>query len=81
MPLAYSPTFVVNVVAGYVLTVLGALLALAAGVWLVWAGGEWSHAEPPRAFRALTAAAFTMFAVGIVWQLVGYLRLDYTGVW
>ncbi len=31
MSMAYSPTFVSNVLAGYILTVLGAVLALAAG--------------------------------------------------
>jgi hypothetical protein len=81
MPLAYSQAFAVNVVAGYLLTVLGAMLALAAGVWWMWAR-EWAHGEPqPPAFRALSVLAFVLFVAGLFWQLGGYLRLDYTGAW
>jgi hypothetical protein len=80
MSTAYSPIFAVNVLAGYLLTVLGALLALAAAVWWVRAG-EWSHGKPPPAFRMLATAAFSLFVVGIFWQLVGYLRLTYGGFW
>jgi hypothetical protein len=32
-------------------------------------------------FRALTTVAFTLFTIGIVWQLVGYLRLEYVVGW
>ncbi len=79
MSMAYSPAFVSNVLAGYILTVLGAVFALAAGVWWMRAG-EWSRGEPqPPAFRALTAAAFLFFIVGLFWQLIGYLRLEYAG--
>jgi hypothetical protein len=61
--------------------VLGAVLALAAGVWWMQAG-EWAHGEPkPPAFRALSAAAFTLFTIGLFWQLIGYLRLEYTSGW
>jgi len=75
---AYSHTFALNVVAGYLLTVLGAVLALAAAVWWMRAG-EWAHGEPqPPAFRALTALAFVLFVGGLFWQLAGYLRLNYT---
>ena len=79
MSLAYSQTFAVNIIAGYLLTVLGAVLALAAGVWWMWAG-EWAHGEPrPAAFKALSTLAFVLFVVGLFWQLAGYLRLNYTG--
>ncbi len=81
MSLAYSHTFIVNVLAGYGLTVLGALLALAAGVWWMRAG-EWAHgAPPPPAFRALSALAFLLFIGGLFWQLFGYLRIEYTSGW
>ncbi len=81
MPMAYSPTFTVLVITGYLLTVVGAVLALAAAVWWMRAG-EWAHeGPPPPAFRALTTAAFTMFTVGLFWQLIGYLRLDYAAGW
>ena len=79
MILAYSPVFAMNVIAGYLLTVLGAVLALAAGVWWMLAG-EWAHGERrPPAFSALAGLAFILFIVGIFWQLAGYLRLNYTG--
>jgi len=81
MSLAYSPTFAVNIIAGYLLTVLGAVLALAAAVWWIRAG-EWAREKPrPPAFRALTTLAFALFVLGLFWQLAGYLRLDYAGAW
>jgi len=79
MSTAYSPTFASNVILGYLLTVLGAVLGLAAAVW--WARArEWADTPPPPAFRALCTVAFASFTVGIFWQLVGYLRLD-SGWW
>ena len=80
MSLAYSPTFAVNVIAGYLLTVLGAVLALAAAVWWTRAR-EWAHGEAPPAFRALSALAVILFVAGIFWQLAGYLRIEYTSGW
>jgi hypothetical protein len=57
------------------------LLSLVAAVW--WAQApEWlDNGPPPRAFQALTAAAFALFTIGIVWQLIGYLRLEYAVGW
>ena len=79
MSLAYSQTFAVNIIAGFLLTVLGAVLALAAAVWWTRAG-EWAHGEPPPpAFRALGALAGILFVVGLFWQLAGYLCLNYSG--
>jgi hypothetical protein len=81
MPLAYSPVFAMNVIAGYLLTLLGAVLALAAGVWWMWAG-EWLRGESrPPAFGGLYTLAILLFVVGILWQLAGYIRLNYAGVW
>lgn len=81
MSMAYGATFASNVLAGYGLTVLGAVLALAAGVWWAWAG-EWAHGEPrPTAFRALSAVAVLLFIVGLFWQLFGYLHIEYTTGW
>ncbi len=76
---AYSHTFVFNVIVGYLLTVLGAVLALAAAIWRTLAA-ERADEPPPAAFRALCAVAFLAFLAGIFWQLIGYLRLEYT-VW
>ena len=81
MSFAYSPIFVMNVLAGYGLTVLGALLGLAAAVWWMRAG-EWLRGgTPPAAFRALSTLAFLLFIIGIFWQLAGYLRIEYTRGW
>ena len=80
MPFAYSHTFALIVLAGFGLTVLGALMALAAGVWWMRAG-EWARDTPPAAFRALSTLAFLCFIVGIFWQLAGYLRIEYTRGW
>jgi hypothetical protein len=80
MSLAYSQAFAVNVIAGYLLTVLGAVLALAAAVWSTWAGEGPPHTESrPQGFRVLSVLAVILFVVGIFWQLAGYLRLNYTG--
>ena len=79
MPLAYSPAFIGNVVVGFVVTVIGAVLALVAAVWYMRAR-EWAGNAPrPLAFRALSVAAVLLFVVGIAWQLKGYLRLEYRG--
>jgi hypothetical protein len=81
MSMAYSPNFAWDVITGYALTVLGAVLSLAAGVWWMRAG-EWARGEAqPPAFRALCVAAFALFIVGLFWQLLGYLRLEYTSGW
>jgi hypothetical protein len=81
MQIAYSQAFTVNIVAGYLLGLLGALLALVAAVWWVQAQEWLDSGPPPPVFGALTAAAFTLFTIGIVWQLVGYLRLEYAVGW
>jgi len=80
MSLAYSQAFAMNVLAGYLLTVVGAVLALAAAVWWTLAR-EWAHGAPPPAFRALSALAVVLFVAGLFWQLMGYIRLDYAGAW
>ena len=70
----FDPVFVVNVIAGWLLTALGAVILLAAAIWFV-AAGEWLHGEPkPAAWRALCAAGFAAFLAGWLWQIVGYYR-------
>ncbi len=79
--MAYSSTFAVNIIGGYALTVLGAVLSLAAGVWWMRAR-EWADGQPqPLAFRALSTAGFLFFTIGLFWQLIGYLRFEYTSGW
>jgi hypothetical protein len=76
MSMAYTHVFVFSVIVGYLLTVLGAVLALAAVIWRALAE-ERPDGQPPAAFRALCTVAFLTFVAGIVWQLIGYLRLEY----
>jgi xanthine/uracil permease len=80
MSMAYSSTFALSVITGYLLTVLGAVLSLVTVIW--WMGaGEWRHRQPPPSFRALTVVAVGIFIIGIFWQLVGYLRIEYSRLW
>jgi len=81
MPMAYSSTFALNVLVGFGLTFVGAVLALVAGVWWMLAG-EWAHGQrQPLAFRGLSTLAFLLFTVGLFWQLIGYVHLNYTTNW
>ncbi len=71
-PIFFDLSFVRNVIAGFALTLLGALVLLAAGVWSSQAG-EWLRGERrPAAWRALCALGLALFVIGIVWQLIGY---------
>ena len=81
MRIAYSQAFTVNIIDGYLLGLLGALLSLVAAVWWVQAQEWLDKGHPPLAFRTLTAVAFTLFTTGILWQFVGYLRLEYAVGW
>jgi hypothetical protein len=81
MRIAYSQAFTVSIIAGYVLGLLGALLALAVVVWWGRMPEGLDSGPPPAGFRVLTAAAFTLFTIGIFWQLIGYLRLEYVVGW
>jgi hypothetical protein len=79
MSLAYSPVFAMNVIAGYLLTVLSAVLALATVVWWAWTGeGARAGTQAP-AMRLLGTLAIFLFVVGLFWQLAGYLHLNYSG--
>jgi hypothetical protein len=71
----FDPTFVINVIAGWVLTLVGALVLLLAAIWSVVAG-EWLRGEPrPAAWRGLCAVGVAFFIAGWVWQIVGYYRV------
>jgi hypothetical protein len=74
-PIFFDPTFVINVIAGWVLTLAGALVLLVAAIWSV-AAGEWMSGEPkPAAWRGLCAVGVAIFIAGWVWQIVGYYRV------
>ncbi len=71
----FDPVFTVNVMAGWLLTVAGALVLLVAAVWSV-AAGEWLRGErKPAAWRALCAVGAGVFIAGWLWQIVGYYRV------
>jgi hypothetical protein len=79
MPIAYSEAFTRNVIAGLLITLLGAALAIAVTVWWTRAEDQAHGGPPPSAVRKLTVAAFGLFVLGIFWQLIGYLRLERAG--
>jgi len=76
----FDPTFVANVITGFLVTLAGAVLLLVAAVWFMVAG-EWLPAgAKPTAWRALCALGLALFLGGWVWQIVGYYRVGLT-VW
>jgi uncharacterized membrane protein YidH (DUF202 family) len=79
MPIAYSEPFTLNVIAGLLITLLGAALAIAAAVWWTRAEDRAHGGPPPPVVRKLTVIAFGLFAIGVFWQLIGYLRLERAG--
>jgi hypothetical protein len=79
MPIAYSEAFTLNVIAGLLITLLGAALAIAVTVWGTRAEDRAHGGPPPPAVRKLAVAAFSLFVIGIFWQLIGYLRLERAG--
>jgi len=81
MPLNISEAFTWNVTAGIVVMLVGAVLALLVSIW-----SELGKSRAPGADRSLMVgmsgvAALAIFWAGIVWQLVGYMRLEYTTWW
>jgi hypothetical protein len=79
MPIAYSEAFTLNVIAGLLVTLLGAVLAIAVIVWGTRAEDRAHGGPPPPAIRTLTVIAFGLFVIGVFWQLIGYLRLERAG--
>jgi uncharacterized membrane protein len=75
-PIFFDPEFVRNVIAGYLLTLLGVGILLLAGVW--WALSQDSSQSSPRspAFRALCGLGWAVFVAGWVWQIVGYISTE-----
>jgi hypothetical protein len=66
-----DPVFTVSVMAGWILTVAGAVLLLLGSLWYSLAG-EWRPARPPSAFRALIGAGLVCWLGGLLWQFIGY---------
>ena len=72
-PIRFDPLFVPFVAGGYGLALLGAILLLAAGIWWSWASDGVRLEPKPAVWRALTRAGWVCFALGILWQLLGYV--------
>ena len=70
----FSDRFFMDVTVGYLLTVFGAVLLLAAAVGFSRRPEPFAGERPPSSLRALSAVAFAIFLVGIAWQLIGYGR-------
>jgi hypothetical protein len=66
--------FFVNVSVGLLITIFGALLLLVAGICLSRRPEPFVGERHPPAIRALGVLGFTIFFIGIVWQIVGYAR-------
>ena len=79
MPITYSEAFTLNVIAGLLVTLLGAALAIVLVVWWTREEDRAHGGPPPPAVRKLAVVAFGLFVIGIFWQLVGYLRLERAG--
>ena len=69
-----DPRFLWNVMAGYLVTLVGAVLIVAAGMWLSRAGTWALIARKPLAWQALSAAGCALFMFGILWLLVAFMR-------
>ena len=70
----FDPQFVTNIIAGYLLTVMGALILLVAGAW--WAWNQDSSQQSPKSslWHALCGLGWCVFIGGWVWQIIGYVR-------
>jgi hypothetical protein len=79
IPIAYSATFTPNVIAGLLITLFAAVLVLGVTICWSWAEDRTYGGPPPASIRKLSVIAFTLFAIGIFWQLIGYLRMEWAG--
>ena len=79
-PIFFDPQFVSNVILGYLVMVVGALILLVGGVW--WSlHSDSSQQDPPSgAWRALCRAGWAIFIGGWVWQILGYIN-THTVTW
>ena len=69
----YYDQFFMSISAGLLVTLLGAGLLLAAAVWFSRRPEPFAGERPPSALRALSAAGFVTFLLGIAWQAVGWV--------
>ena len=81
MPICVSNASRRDITAGFAITMLGALLLAVSSSWQAAGGWRKTGATVSPALPGLCAAAAGLFSEGILWQLVGYLRLEYTNWW
>lgn len=74
LSLLSDPRFLWNVTAGYLVTLVGAALIVAAGMWLARAGAWALVARKPLAWQILSAVGCSLFMFGILWQLAALMR-------
>lgn len=72
-PIFFDPVFTVSVMAGWFLTLVGAVLLLLGSLWYS-REGEWRQgsARPPSAFRVFIGVGLAFWAGGLLWQFIGY---------
>lgn len=74
-PIFFEPRFVSNVIAGWLVLLLGVAILFLAAVWMVWANDWADRDRKPSTWRGLSAVGFGLFVVGLLWQLIGYARV------
>jgi len=75
-PIFFDPLFVANVILGYLVTVLGAVILLVAGAWWSWASDSSQQSPRSGVWRGLCVAGWSMFVAGWIWQIVGYINTN-----
>ena len=81
MPIHVNRLFTLDVTLGVVVMLIGVLLALAVSVWWERARGQAPGGRQSLALSTSCAVALGIFSLGMIWQLVGYLWLEYTTWW
>ena len=81
MPLHVSEMFTRDITIGFLAMMLGAALIMLVALGWQLAGGWAPKGHSPLLLPGLCGLAVGLFTVGLVWQLWGYLRLEYTRWW
>ena len=81
MPLHVNDVFTRDITIGFLVSLIGAMLIVLVGVGWQYFGGWAPRGHSPFTLPAFCAVGVGLFSVGLLWQLVGYLRLEYTRWW
>ncbi len=71
----FDSAVMTGVGAGWVLTVLGALVLLVCAVWWSAANRSRTIDQAPAGWRPVVGLGVLLFVGGIAWQLVGYAAI------